>query len=34
MTTWAKMTMMLESVVSLLTAVLVIARAVNVFPTG
>ena len=32
--TWAKMAMMLESVVSLLTAILVIARAVNVFPTG
>ena len=29
--TWAKMAMMLESVVSLLTAILVVARAVNVF---
>jgi uncharacterized membrane protein len=32
--TWAKMAMMLESVVSLLTAILVVARAVNVFPGG
>jgi uncharacterized membrane protein len=31
-TTWAKMTMMLESIVSLLTAVLVVARAINVLP--
>ena len=30
--TWAKMTMMLESVISLLTAILVIARAINVLP--
>lgn len=30
--TWAKMTMMLESVVSLVTAILVIARAINVLP--
>ena len=29
--TWAKMAMMLESVVSLLTAILVVARAVNAF---
>ena len=29
---WAKMAMMLEAVISLLTAVLVIARAVNVLP--
>ncbi len=29
--TWAKMAMMLESVVSLLTAILVIARAINAF---
>jgi uncharacterized membrane protein len=31
-TTWAKMTMMLQSIVSLLTAILVIARAINVLP--
>jgi hypothetical protein len=30
--TWAKMAMMLESLVSLLAAILVIARAINVFP--
>jgi uncharacterized membrane protein len=30
--TWAKMTMMLESVISLVTAILVIARAINVLP--
>jgi len=30
--TWAKMAMMLESMVSLLAAILVIARAINVFP--
>ncbi len=30
--TWAKMTMMLESVISLITAILVIARAINVLP--
>jgi uncharacterized membrane protein len=30
--TWAKMTMLLESVVSLVTAILVIARAINVLP--
>ena len=30
--TWAKMTMMLESVISLTTAILVIARAINVLP--
>jgi uncharacterized membrane protein len=30
--TWAKMTMMVESVVSLITAILVIARAINVLP--
>lgn len=29
---WAKMTMMLESVISLVTAILVIARAINVLP--
>ncbi len=29
--TWAKMAMMLESVVSLLTAILVVARAINAF---
>ena len=29
--TWAKMAMMLESVISLLTAILVIARAINAF---
>ena len=32
MRTWAKMAMMLESVISLLTAILVIARAINVLP--
>ena len=30
--TWAKMTMMAESVISLITAILVIARAINVLP--
>jgi uncharacterized membrane protein len=30
--TWAKMAMMSESVISLLTAILVIARAINVLP--
>jgi uncharacterized membrane protein len=30
--TWAKMAMMVESVISLVTAVLVIARAINVLP--
>ncbi|MGA9160908.1 MAG: hypothetical protein WB297_08615 [Actinomycetota bacterium] len=30
--TWAKMTMMIESVISLVTAILVIARAINVLP--
>jgi len=30
--TWAKMTMMLESAISLTTAILVIARAINVLP--
>jgi uncharacterized membrane protein len=30
--TWAKMTMMLESLVSLVTAILVVARAINVLP--
>ena len=30
--TWAKMAMMIEAVVSLVTAILVIARAVNIFP--
>jgi hypothetical protein len=30
--TWAKMAMMVESTVSLLAAILVIARAINVFP--
>ena len=30
--TWAKMTMMGESVISLITAILVIARAINVLP--
>ncbi len=30
--TWAKMTMLLQSVVSLVTAILVIARAINVLP--
>ena len=30
--TWAKMTMMVESVISLITAILVIARAINVLP--
>jgi DNA-binding MarR family transcriptional regulator len=29
---WAKMTMMVESVISLITAILVIARAINVLP--
>jgi hypothetical protein len=31
-TTWAKMTMMLESAISLVTAILVVARAINIFP--
>ena len=30
--TWAKMAMMLQSVVSLVTAILVVARAINVLP--
>jgi uncharacterized membrane protein len=30
--TWAKMTMMIESVISLITAILVIARAINGLP--
>ena len=30
--TWSKMTMMIESVISLITAILVIARAINVLP--
>jgi uncharacterized membrane protein len=30
--TWAKMTMMLESAISLVTAILVVARAINIFP--
>lgn len=30
--TWAKMAMMLQSVISLLTAILVVARAINVLP--
>jgi uncharacterized membrane protein len=30
--TWAKLTMMTESVISLITAILVIARAINVLP--
>lgn len=30
--TWAKLTMMLQSVISLVTAVLVVARAINVLP--
>jgi len=30
--TWAKLTMMIESVISLITAILVIARAINVLP--
>ena len=30
--TWAKMTMMIEAVVSLAVAILVIARAINVLP--
>jgi uncharacterized membrane protein len=30
--TWAKMTMMVQSVVSLLTAILVVARAINLLP--
>ena len=30
--TWAKMTMMVESVLSLVTAILVVARAINVLP--
>jgi len=29
---WAKMTMIVESVISLITAILVIARAINVLP--
>jgi hypothetical protein len=29
---WAKMSMMVESVISLITAILVIARAINVLP--
>ncbi len=32
--TWAKMAMMAESVISLITAILVIARAINVLPAG
>ncbi|MGZ4148986.1 MAG: hypothetical protein ACXVQJ_02985 [Actinomycetota bacterium] len=32
--TWAKMTMLVQSVVSLVTAILVIARAINVLPPG
>jgi uncharacterized membrane protein len=32
LTTWAKMTMMLESALSLITAILVVARAINVLP--
>jgi uncharacterized membrane protein len=32
--TWAKMTMLLQSVISLVTAILVIARAINVLPVG
>jgi uncharacterized membrane protein len=31
---WAKMTMMAESMISLVTAILVIARAINVLPGG
>ena len=31
--TWAKMTMLLESVISLTTAIVVIARAVNILPS-
>jgi hypothetical protein len=31
-TTWAKMAMMVESIVSLVTAILVVARAINVLP--
>jgi uncharacterized membrane protein len=31
-TTWAKMAMLVQSVISLLTAILVVARAINVFP--
>ena len=30
--TWAKMTMLVQSVVSFVTAILVIARAINVLP--
>ena len=30
--TWAKMAMMLQSIVSLVTAILVVARAINVLP--
>ena len=30
--TWAKMTMMIEAVISLLTAILIIARAINILP--
>ena len=30
--TWSKMMMMLESVISLVTAILVVARAINVLP--
>jgi hypothetical protein len=30
---WAKMTMLVQSVVALATAILVIARAVNVLPS-
>ena len=30
--TWAKMTMLVQSVLSLVTAILVIARAINVLP--
>jgi hypothetical protein len=29
---WAKMTMLVQSVIALVTAILVIARAVNVLP--
>jgi uncharacterized membrane protein len=32
--TWAKMAMMLQSAVSLVTAILVVARAINVLPSG
>jgi len=31
--TWAKMTMMGESMIALVTAILVIARAINVLPS-